>query len=313
MNIKEELRRLESPQATALSIGVFDGVHIGHKYLLSQLVASARSRAIQGVIITLTEHPAHVLNPVCNIPLITPLQERIRLLEDTGVDRVIPLPFTRELANMRAEAFLTLLQEYLHMQAVVLGHDASIGRHREADAEGIKRLGQRMGFEVSVASPLLLDGEIVSSSAIRKALASGVIEKANRMLGRYFRVSGRVISGSGRGKHLGFPTANVLPPPYLALPADGCYASITHVGAKSYASVTNFGTQPTFQGTGRLMETHLIDFDGDLYGCDIDVDLVYHIRDEYQFDTPTALQRQIKEDVEKVRALPLGNVEPMNE
>lgn len=299
MNIKEELTCAALAHSSAVTIGIFDGVHIGHRHLISELTTSAKAQGLISVVITFTSHPAATLNPQCQIPLITPLEERLSLLRATGVDNVIPLAFTSELARMSAREFATMLIEHLHMHSAVLGPDATIGYRREVDAEGFKRLGEELGFAVTIIPPLILEGERVSSSTIRRTLASGNIGKVTCMLGRYFRLSGKVMPGSGRGKNLGFPTANILPSPCLALPADGTYATLTHIGTSSYPSVTNVGTQPTFNGGNRLIETHIIGFSGDLYSRELTIDVVYRIRGEQHFETMAALQKQISKDVDK--------------
>jgi riboflavin kinase/FMN adenylyltransferase len=301
--MEEELAGLAPDKDMLLTIGVFDGVHLGHKYLISKLKELALKQGLASGVVTFRQHPQEVLFPQTKLPFLTNITQRVNLLKNEGVDAVIPLSFTPELARLSAREFIKLLQKYLRMQGVVIGPDFALGRNREGDSENLSRLGQEMGFGVTVVPPLIIDGEVVSSTAIRKALARGDMEQAQKLVGRPFRLEGRVVTGSGRGLKLGFPTANLQIEPEQALPPDGVYASQAHLNKKSYASVTNIGKRPTFNNNERLVEVYLFDYGSELYGRELEVDILKRLRGEKKFQNAEELRKQIARDVKQGRAL----------
>ncbi len=280
-----------------LTIGVFDGVHLGHKHLIAQLKELARKQGSLSGVITFSQHPREVLSPQTKLPSLTGLEQRIALLKNEGVDIVLPLPFTPQLASLSPKQFLELLKEYLKMKGLVIGPDFALGKDRQGDIDALRRLGQEMGFSVTVVPPLTIDGQVVSSTAIRKALAEGDMKRAQKLLGRPFRLQGRVVTGDKRGKELGFPTANLDVEPGQALPAGGVYACRAHIDGQTYSAMTNIGHRPTFGGGQRLVEVYLLDYNGDLYGRELAIDIIGRLRDEKKFDTPEQLKEQIAEDI----------------
>jgi riboflavin kinase/FMN adenylyltransferase len=278
-------------------------VHLGHRHLISKLKEMARKQGYASGVITFSQHPQEVLSPKTRLPSLTGLEQRLALLEDEGIDIVIPLPFTPQLANLSPKQFLSLLKEYLKMKGLVVGPDFALGKGRQGDINALRKLGQEMDFSLTVVPPMTIDGETVSSTAIRKALAEGDIKRAQKLLGRPFRLQGRVGSGDKRGIKLGFPTANLEVEPGQALPAGGVYACRAYINSQSYPAMTNIGTRPTFGGGPRLIEVYLLDYNGDLYGHELAIDIIERLRDEKKFDTPEQLIEQIAEDVKKGKAM----------
>ena len=303
MSVEEKLGKLSPRKEMLLTIGVFDGVHLGHKHLISKLKELARKQGSLSGVITFSQHPQEVLSPKTRLPSLTGLEQRIALLEAKGVDIVIPLPFTPQLADLSPQQFLSLLKEYLNMKGLVVGPDFALGKNRQGNADALRRLGKEMGFSITVVPPMTIDGEVVSSTAIRKALAEGDMKKAHKLLGRPFSLQGRVVSGDKRGARLGFPTANLETEPGQALPVGGVYACRAHINGQSYSAMTNIGSRPTFGGGPQLIEVYLLDYDGDLYGRELAIDIIERLRDEKKFDTPEQLQKQIAEDVKQGQAL----------
>lgn len=300
-NLKKELARHTPRRPVLLTIGVFDGVHLGHRYLLDHLIKRAREKGCFSCVVTFKTHPEKVLGRRATLPWICTLQERVRLLKDAGVNVVVPITFTREVANLSARDFIILLKQYLKMCDMVLGPDFALGRGRKGDPDYLRSMGEELDFRVEVVKPARLGSEVISSSAIRQFLIEGEIKRVEQMLGRYFHMEGRVVVGDQRGRTLGFPTANLKVQPEQAMPADGIYASITRHGEQHWHSVTNIGVKPTFGGMKRVIETFIFDFNGDLYGKKIRVELVDRLRDEIRFNGPDELIAQMRRDVEKAK------------
>jgi len=307
MNIEKELARYKPSLPTLLTIGVFDGVHRGHLSLLGHLVARAREKGCPAGVVTFRTHPEKVLGRRDTIPWITTLRERTRLLRAAGVDVVVPVTFTRNVANLTAREFVLLLQRHLNMSGLVLGPDFALGHHRQGDPGYLQSIGEELDFRVEVVRPARLEGEVISSSAIRKLLAEGDIYKVEEMLGRRFSIEGRVVQGDRRGRTLGFPTANLSMQPEQAIPGDGIYATIARLGRRRLNSVSNIGLRPTFDGLRRLVETYIMDFDGDLYGKRLSIELVARLRDEMKFSSAEDLKVQMGKDVQKAKDI-LNNV-----
>ncbi|MFC2005117.1 bifunctional riboflavin kinase/FAD synthetase [Chloroflexota bacterium] len=303
MQVEKELAEVSPDKDMLLTIGVFDGVHLGHKFLISQLKERAREQNLLSGVITFRQHPREVLSPRTKLPYLTNLTEKVNLLKNEGVEAVIPLSFTDELAQLNADQFVGLLKKYLRMRCLIIGPDFVLGRNREGSIDTLRTLGQDMGFSVTVISPVSVNGEVVSSTAIRNALSDGNMKRVISLIGRSFSLQGQVISGTGRGSELGFPTANLEIDPKQALPADGVYATWTHINGKVYQSITNIGQCPTFGGNGRTVETYILNFRGDLYGSELKFDIVERLRSEKRFETVEELKKQITEDVKQGEAI----------
>lgn len=303
MSVEEELAGLTPQKGMLLTIGVFDGVHLGHKYLLSELVEQARLKNLISGVVTFKQHPQRLLKPQSSLPFLTNLPQKIKLLKDEGVEAIITLSFTLELAQTGAHQFVSLLQKYLRMCGLVLGPDFTLGRNKEGNVAVLRALGQSMNFSLTVVPEITINGEVVSSTAIRNTLSRGNMRKVHDMLGRYFSLEGRVISGTGRGVELGFPTANLDINPERALPADGIYATWTYIEKQCYQSVTNIGKRPTFGGSEQTVEVYILNFQGNLYRHELKIDIIERLRREQRFDTIEELKKQIEEDIKQARAI----------
>ncbi len=303
MLVEEELGEISPERDMLLTIGVFDGVHIGHKYLISQLKEHARQRDLLSGVVTFRQHPLKILAPQTELPYLTNLEDKIKLLKNEGVEVVTTLSFTQELARLSASRFMSLLKKHLRMRGLVIGPDFALGHNREGNVETLKKLGQDMDFSVTVVSPVKINGEVVSSTAIRKALENGDIKRVTRLIGQPFSIQGLVTTGVGRGSDLGFPTANLEIDSTQTLLPEGVYATRTYINDKIYQSVTNVGKRPTFGNNGRIIETHILNFQGNLYGQKIKIDIIERLRGEKRFDTTDELKKQIVEDVKQSRAI----------
>jgi riboflavin kinase/FMN adenylyltransferase len=298
MLVETELGESGIQHDMVLTIGVFDGVHLGHKYLLSRLKEEAGKLSASSGVITFKRHPIESLNPSAALPYLVSLDEKIRLLKAEGIGVVVPLTFNQELADLTAVEFIQLLKKCLKMRGLVIGPDFALGRQREGNVEFLKIAGKKYHFHVTVVPPLKLDGEIVSSTAIRQALACGDMAKVVKLAGRPYSLKGRVTKGFGMGRQIGYPTANLLIEPGWAIPADGVYATYTHIDGNIYRSMTSIGLRPTFHGKNRTVETYILDYDGDLYDREVSIDIVEKLRDERRFDNIEELKKQIARDIQ---------------
>ena len=287
---------------TALTIGVLDGVHRGHQALLARLRDEARKRALSPGVVTLHPHPITVLRPEIAPSYLTGLEDRMELMRDAGADWVIPLTFTSEVSEITAEDLARAFHELVRMRLMVLGPDAAFGRGGPKDtAERMRVLGKELGFEVVQIEPLMHDHERYSSTAVRNALAQGEMERVEALLGRSYRIAGPVVHGFERGRTIGFPTANISVAADRALPALGVYATRVHVAGKHYVGATNIGRRPTFDFGHISIETHLLDFEGDIYGERMELDIVHRLRGESAFASIDELKAQIARDVVEAR------------
>lgn len=285
------------------TIGSFDGVHRGHQAIIRSLVDAAHAVAAQVVVVTFYPHPAVVLRGF-NAPFyLTSPDERAELLGELGVDVVLTLPFDRQMAEQSAETFMRSLVEAFGLARLCVGQDFALGRGRSGDIPALQALGQQLGYQVQVIPPVTNSEGVISSSQIRAALQMGSVEAAASLLGRPYFVQGEVIHGQQRGQTIGIPTANLGLPHERLLPANGVYATWAWVGDERYASVTNIGVRPTFEHQPVLprAETHLLDFDGDLYGQNLRVDFIAHLRGEQPFSDIQTLLTQIHRDISRAR------------
>ena len=303
MSVEKELARFSPDRDTLLTVGVFDGVHLGHKCLISQLIEQARQQNLLSGVVTFRQHPQEVLLPQDKLPFLTDLAERSNLLKNEGVEVIVPLSFTTELVQLGARQFVGLLKKYLRMRGLVIGPDFALGRNREGNADTLRVLGQDMSFSVTVVSSVMINGKAVSSTAIREALVDGDMKKAHNLAGHSFSLRGHVIAGAGRGVELGFPTANLDIDPEQAIPADGVYASWAYIDDRAYQSMTNIGKRPTFGDGERTVEVYVLDYHSDLRGRELRIDVMERLRDEKQFNSVEELRKQVAEDVKQGRTI----------
>ena len=303
MRLIHDLTDAQLTEEAAVTIGSFDGVHRGHRMLIDQVRAAATNARRASVVITFFPHPSVVLGRAEPFYLTSP-EEKLVQINQTGVDLLIELPFTRETSLTRAGEFVHQLITQLRMRELWIGHDFALGYKREGNAEFLTQLGQERGFAVHAVEPLTNDDEVISSSAIRSALREGDIVHANKQLGRPFRLSGRVVKGDGRGKTIGIPTANLDVWSEHAVPANGVYACRGWVGHIPYRAAVNIGTRPTVTNeTARTIEAHLLDFDKDLYGFNLALDFIERLRGEQKFSGIEALVTQIRSDIQRTHEL----------
>jgi len=289
---------------TALTIGVLDGVHRGHQALLGRLRDEARKRALSPGVVTLHPHPITVLRPEIAPSYLTSLEDRIQLIRAAGADWVIPLTFTGEVSEIECEDLAGAFVDLLKMRLMVLGPDAAFGRGAPKDTfERMQRLGAQRGFEVVQVAPLMHDHERYSSTAVRKALTDGDMDRVTALLGRAYRIGGPVVHGFERGRTIGFPTANISVAADRALPATGVYATRARVAGRVLTGATNIGRRPTFDEGHLSIETYLLDFEGDIYGERMDLEILARVRGEVKFESVDELKSQIAKDVEAARAL----------
>ena len=303
MRIEQELEQAHIDRESVLTIGVFDGVHRGHQRLIAKVVAEANANGAAAGVVTFRNHPDSVLNPNFRPHYITSVAERTRLMEELGVDFVVPVTFDREVAGLRARKFTKLLSSNLRMRGLVVGPDFAMGYKREGNVAVLSTLGAELGFSVSVVDLLSDGGDAVHSTSIRKALVDGNVKDVAKKLGRNFSMSGTVVTGDKRGRTLGFPTANIEVGPDMVVPGNGIYATLAFVDGERHMAATSIGTRPTFDGKGRTIEAFLLGFDSNLYNRELRLEFVQRLRDELKFDSVDALLEQMELDVEQTRRL----------
>ena len=303
MQVEEELARVSLDDDTLLAIGVFDGVHLGHKYLISQLIDESHRKGFLSSIVTFYPHPREVLTSATDVLYLTTITEKTDLLKQAGVETVITLSFTPELAEVTASQFITLLQEYLRMRGLIVGPDFALGRGREGDVDTLRTLGQELGFTMIVIPEVKTNSDVISSTTIRSTLAAGNMKQVNKLLGRAYSLQGQVIIGAGRGAGLGFPTANIAVDPKKALPPEGVYVTWAYLDGQPYRSMTNIGRRLTFGENELTVEVLLMDYQDNLYGRELKIDIVERLRDEKRFDTVDELKEQIAADVEQGKTI----------
>ena len=303
MQVEKELAEQSPRKDTLLTIGVFDGVHLGHRYLIDRLKEQAQQQDLLSGVVTFRQHPQEVLSPQTELPYLTTLAQKVELLKEAGVDVVVPLSFSQELAQLSAVQFVGLLKKYLRMRGLVVGPDFVLGRDKEGDADTLRRLGQAMDFSVTVTPPARVNGDVISSTAIRQALADGDMKRVVRLTGRPYRLEGKVTSGTHRGTELGFPTANLEVDARQALPAEGIYATWAFINGQTYKAMTYIGRRPTFGSNERTIETYILNYSGNLYGHDLAISVVAQLRRDRRFATIEELKKQIGRDIEKGEAI----------
>jgi riboflavin kinase/FMN adenylyltransferase len=287
-----------------LTIGVYDGVHRGHQEILRQLTAGAHANGAPAVVLTFAPHPAIVLAGR-DLKCLTTSEERAEILFSLGIDAVVTIEFTHELAGHSAEDFMAALKRHLGLKKLLIGYDFALGKGRAGNFERLTLIGKELGYDVSAVEAIRLNGEIVSSTLIRQQIAEGAVALAADKLGRSYSVTGPIIPGDGRGRTIGIPTANVDIPIGKAIPLNGVYACWGLVDGTRHRAVVNIGVRPTFTGGDVLprVEAHLLEYSFDLYGKTVSLEFVERLRGEQKFPSVDALVTQIRKDIEKAREL----------
>lgn len=287
-----------SKKPTVVTIGTFDGVHAGHRVLLNRLTQTAKALDCDSAIFTMFPHPRMVLQPHIDIKLIQSIKEREQVLEKVGIDHLVIEPFTKDFSRMEAEDFVqNILVNILNAKKVIIGYDHRFGRNRVADVNDLHRFGAEYGFEVEEVSAQEVDEIAVSSTKIRRALEEGDLDTANRYLGDPFTLTGTIAKGRGLGRTFGYPTANLeIEENYKLIPKNGVYIVKARIGNSPVYGVMNIGTNPTVGGSQRTIETYFMNFEGDLYGQNLQIELLSRIRDEIHFGSTKELTAAIAED-----------------
>ncbi len=293
----------EIARPTVLTLGVFDGLHLGHQAIIRTVVEQARKVGAVPTVLTFDPHPRAVLHPESAPPLLQTLDQKVEAFGVLGIEQTIVVRFTRAFAGVRAAEFLRdVVSERLQARAVYLGRGFAFGHEREGNIELLRRVSAELGFHADEVAEVCLRGQRISSSRIRALLAEGRVNLARRMLGRPYGVEGRVVRGHERGRTIGFPTAN-LHPQNRVIPAGGVYVTATLIDSVWRRSITNIGTRPTFEDTAEpSIETHVLDWTGDLYGDVVRVRFLQRLRAEQRFASVAELQRQIDYDVTRAKA-----------
>lgn len=297
-------------QGAWATIGSFDGVHRGHQTIIRHLVQGAHAAGAPAVVVTFFPHPSVVLRGLENPFYLNTPEERAALLAEFGVDHVITLPFDAAFAAQTAEDFMIQLCDHVGLARLIVGNDFALGRARAGTIHTLRHLGEGLGYEVETMQPALAGESPISSTRIRDLISRGQVGEAAALLGRWYRVSGKVVHGDGRGRLIGIPTANLAYWQEQIVPARGVYACLAWNHHQAHPAVTNIGLRPTFElnNTQARIETHLLDFDEDLYDMDLSIDFIKFLRPEARFESADALIDQIHHDIQQAReVLPYGN------
>jgi len=294
-------------QPAIVTVGTFDGVHIGHQKILSRIAELAKTGGMQSVLLTFFPHPRMVLFPDDNdLRLLSTMDEKIELVRKLGIEHLIIHPFSKAFSRMSAEAYVEeILVQGLNVRTLVIGHDHHFGRNREGNLEELTRLSEAHGFELEEIPAQEISAVNVSSTKIRQSLADGDIAKANSFLGYPYGFQGRVVAGNQLGRTLGFPTANLQAvEPLKRIPAQGAYAGLVKVEGATYQAMINIGVRPTIgQNFTTTIEVHLLDFDGDLYGKTLSIDFYHRLRPEIKFENTERLKEQLSKDAAHAKSL----------
>lgn len=298
MSEVKNITAYKSNEPTVVTIGTFDGVHIGHKKIINRLVNTGKIEGLKSVILTFFPHPRMVLQKDANIKLINTIEERRSILEAAGIDHLLVKEFTHEFSRLSAEDFVVkLLLGKLNAKKVIIGYDHRFGRNRRADINDLKTFGEQYNFDVEEISVQDIDDVAVSSTKIRKALVEGHIEKANLYLGYNYMLTGTVTKGKGLGRQLNYPTANLhIEENYKLIPKQGAYIVKATIESTTVFGMMNIGTNPTVNGSKETIEVHFFNFNKDIYNTAIKIELLKRLRDEQKFESVEALKAQLNKD-----------------
>ena len=301
----QSISNYDKAHPTAITIGTFDGVHIGHRKILERLINNAKVLELKATVLTFFPHPRMVLQKDVSIKLLNTIDEKIKILEELGIDYLIIHPFTKEFSRLTATQFVrNILVNDLKTKKIIIGYDHRFGRNRNANINDLMAFGNAMDFEVEEISAQEVDDVSVSSTKIRKALEEGDMGTANMYLGYNYMLTGSIVKGKGLGRKLNFPTANLsIPEEYKLIPKNGVYVVSSVLEGNTVYGMMNIGFNPTVEGKTKSIEINFFDIDIDLYGKKIQIDIIYRIRDEKKFNSLEGLQAQLKKDRETSLAI----------
>lgn len=300
MEIIDAINRRSIDYDTAVALGNFDGIHIGHQYLLEDNVKKAKHNNLKPSVLIFKNHTKTVLKKDKNskIDILTSYEQKMKILEQLGIEVVYIMDFNEEVMKLSPDMFVkNILKKQLNAKLITVGFDYRFGYKAQGDSHYLKELGKINGFSVNIIDPIYVEDEIVSSTSIRNLLRDGNIRKANKFLGRNYTLTGTVISGRSRGRELGFPTANMKLNDNYVIPKIGVYKTFTHIGDRKLLSLTNIGYNPTFDEKELKIETYILNFDENIYGSTIKVEFVKFIRDDVKFNSVEELKEQMKKDM----------------
>lgn len=304
MEIIRDIDSVNRDADSVLTVGTFDGLHLGHQFIIRELKKRANSRGAKSTLVTFQPHPQLVLkaSDKPGLKILTTSDEKIEILKALEtIDRLVIIEFTYDFSKTKPETFVKdILFESIGFSEIAIGYDHAFGKNRQGDIETLKEIGSKLGFSVDGLAAVKVDGILVSSTKIRKLLLECNIRTANKLLGRNYFLDGKVVKGEGRGKDLKFPTANIQPnSPNKLVPGDGVYAVYGHLGSKRLSGMLNIGVRPTFSPSSRTIEVNFFDFYEDIYGENLRIEFIERIRNEKRFSGPDDLIAQLKEDQEK--------------
>ena len=298
MRIFDNLKSYSSEKKSILTIGTFDGVHIGHNKILKRLIQDSKKNNLSSLVMTFFPHPRMILNKSHEIKMIDTIDEKINLLEKTGLDNLIIHPFDNNFSKIRAKEFVEeILVKKLKIKEIIIGYDHKFGKDREASVEDLKKFGKDYMFTVKEIPAQEIDSIAISSTKIRNAILNGEIEKCNKFLGRNFILTGKVVYGDGLGKKIDFPTANIeIKETYKIIPKNGVYLVKTKINSNTYFGMMNIGIRPTVGGRNKSLEIHFFNFKDNIYGKNVSIEIIKKIRDEEKFSSIDQLKIQLKKD-----------------
>jgi riboflavin kinase/FMN adenylyltransferase len=299
-DIFEESVQKRLQKGSIVAVGAFDGIHWGHRLILEEMNRITRKETMTGLVVTFNPHPREVIDPEGPPFLITTFEEKVKILADLGIDALAVISFD-EVSSLSPWEFVhRYIAEGAHAKGVLSGYNHTFGKGGVGNVSALKAFGEQLGYRLWVIPPLSIGGEIVSSTRVRETITGGNMEMCGRLLGRKYSLKGTVVKGEGKGKSLGFPTANLRVEKRKLFPKDGVYAVMVDVEGRSLSGVMNIGFRPTFGGDFRTAEVHIIDFSGNLYGSEIEVEFMFRLRDEIPFHDSYTLKLQMEEDKERV-------------
>jgi riboflavin kinase/FMN adenylyltransferase len=301
MNIFRNIDEIKFDKQTVLTLGTFDGIHLGHQQIIKRVIECSEENKLRNLIITFHPHPRKVINPEMQLKLLTTNEEQINILEKLGVQNLFIINFTKEFSQLTPDEFIkNYLVDKIGLSRIVIGYDHHFGKGRGGDVEFLLAAGKKYDFEILQIQPFIIDDEPVSSTKIRAALETGDISKVNKMLGRYYSFSGVVVEGDKRGRELGYPTANIkLSDEDKMLPQIGIYAVLVEIDGIEYKALLSIGKRPTFYNDGKVIpEVYIYNFNDDIYGKEIKVNLIQKLRGEEKFNSAEELIRQMNIDKE---------------
>jgi riboflavin kinase/FMN adenylyltransferase len=298
MKVYNSIAAYKKTKPSIVTIGTFDGVHVGHQQILKQLYKTAHANELESILVSFFPHPRMVLQKESSLKLLNTIKERTQMIEKTGISNLIVQPFTREFSRLSALDFVRdILVNQLHIKKIIVGYDHQFGRNRNATIDDLIEFGKTYDFEVIEITAQQLENVSISSTKIRNALNEGAVQTANNYLGYPFMISGLIVKGKGIGKTLEFPTANLhLKEDYKLIPKNGVYLVQSIISGKEVFGLTNIGTNPTVGGTYKTIETYFLDYSNDLYQKEIQLNFIKRIREEKTFESKDALKNAIKED-----------------